>query len=123
MKEITANIFSLIDKFKLINSYWEPKIVGELNGQFIKLAKFKGEFIWHQHDNEDELFFVIKGELKIKLEDRELMLREGDLAIIPRCTQHLPIAEDEVHVLLFEPKSTINTGEVTNEFTVEGKWI
>jgi mannose-6-phosphate isomerase-like protein (cupin superfamily) len=123
MNNITAAKICPVEKFKLINSYWDPKIVGELNGQLIKLAKFKGEFVWHQHDNEDELFFVIKGKLKIKLETQELTLREGDFAIIPRCTQHLPIAEEEVHVLMFEPKSTINTGEVRNEFTTECQWL
>lgn len=113
----------LAEAFKFINKYWSPKIAGELNGQYVKIAKFKGEFVWHQHDNEDELFLVIKGVLKIKLLDQELTLREGDFAIIPKGVQHLPIAEEELQVLMFEPKSTINTGEVTNELTTDCEWI
>ena len=113
----------LAEKFKLIDKYWNPKIVGELNGQFVKLVKFKGKFIWHQHNNEDELFLVIKGQLKIKLENREITLKEGDFTIVHRGVQHLPIAEEEVHVLMFEPKSTINTGENRNELTTDCEWI
>ncbi|MBW4510726.1 MAG: cupin domain-containing protein [Scytonematopsis contorta HA4267-MV1] len=123
MKRNVSEKVELAEKFRSIHKYWSPKIVGELNGQYVKLAKFKGEFVWHQHDNEDELFLVIKGVLKIKLEDRELILREGDFAIIPRGVQHLPIAEEEVQVLMFEPKSTINTGEVTNELTTDCEWV
>jgi mannose-6-phosphate isomerase-like protein (cupin superfamily) len=123
MNNIAGERVCLAEKFKLIDRYWDPKIVGELNGQFIKLAKFKGEFVWHQHDNEDEFFLVIKGELKIKLENRELVLREGDFTIIDRSIQHLPFAEEETHVLIFEPKSTVNTGEAKNEFTVDCEWL
>lgn len=123
MNKIFSETVELSDKFSLIDKYWSPKIVGELNGQYVKLAKFKGEFVWHQHDNEDELFLVVKGILKIKLEDRELTLQEGDFTIIPRGVQHLPIADEEVQVLIFEPKSTINTGEMTNELTTDCEWI
>lgn len=123
MNKIAIEKVELTEKFRSINKYWFPKIVGELNGQYVKLAKFKGEFVWHQHDNEDELFLVVKGVLRIKLEDRELTLREGDFTIIPRGVQHLPIADEEVQVLMFEPKSTINTGEVTNELTTDCEWI
>ncbi|NMF64059.1 cupin domain-containing protein [Brasilonema octagenarum UFV-E1] len=123
MNQIASEKVELAEKFSLIDKYWSPKIVGELNGQYVKLAKFKGEFVWHQHDNEDELFLVVKGVLKIKLSDRELTLREGDFAVIPRGVQHLPIADEEVQVLMFEPKSTINTGEVTNELTTDCEWI
>lgn len=123
MSKNPINKIELAEKFRLIDKYWSPKIAGELNGQYVKLAKFKGEFVWHQHDNEDELFLVVKGVLKIKLPDQELTLREGDFVVIPKGVQHLPIAEEEVQVLMFEPKSTINTGEVTNELTTDCEWI
>lgn len=123
MNKISIETVELAEKFRLIDKYWSPKIVGELNGQYVKLAKFKGEFVWHKHENEDELFLVVKGLLKIKLEDGELTLQEGDFAVIPRGVQHLPIADEEVQVLMFEPKSTINTGEVTNELTTDCEWI
>ena len=109
---------NLAEKFSLFQEYWNPKIVGELNDSYVKLAKFKGEFFWHQHEAEDELFFVVKGKLLIKLRDREIWLREGEFMIIPRGIEHLPIAEEEAHVLLLEPKSTVNTGNVQNERTL-----
>lgn len=114
---------SLSEKLRQIDSYWRPKIIAELNGQQVKLAKLKGEFIWHQHDQEDELFLVIKGKLTIKLLDREITVREGELTVIPRGTPHLPVAEVEVHVLLFEPITTVNTGAVRNDRTSECEWI
>ena len=117
------NTVSVKSKFELFNDHWSPKIVGELNGQYVKLTKLKGEFIWHQHDHEDELFLVVKGTLRIMLEDRELVLREGELTIIPRGVRHKPIADEEAHVLLFEPKSTLTTGEIQNEQTTAGEWI
>jgi mannose-6-phosphate isomerase-like protein (cupin superfamily) len=113
------NKVDLTEKFSLFKEFWQPKVVGELNGQYVKLAKLKGEFIWHQHENEDELFIVIKGKLKIKLKDREIDLDEGEFFIIPRGVGHLPVAEDEVHVMLFEPQSVLNTGDKKNERTVE----
>lgn len=103
----------------MFDEYWSPKIVGELNGQYVKLAKLKGEFVWHQHENEDELFMVMKGELIIKLRDQDIELTEGQFFIIPRGTEHLPVAEKECHVMLFEPKSVINTGDTKSEKTVE----
>lgn len=109
---------NLDQKFALFHEHWSPKIVGELNDSHIKLAKLKGEFIWHRHENEDELFLVVKGRLLIKLRDRDIELEAGEFAIIPRGVEHLPIAEEEVHVLLLEPKSTLNTGDVQNERTV-----
>jgi len=109
---------NIADKFTLFEGYWEPKIVGELNNQFVKLAKLKGEFVWHQHENEDELFLVIKGKLTIKLRDGIVKLNEGEFTIIPRGVEHLPVAESEVHVLLFEPKGTINTGNVNSKKTI-----
>ncbi|MGK4006551.1 cupin domain-containing protein [Sorangium sp. So ce1036] len=114
---------SLAEKLALIDRYWAPKIVGELNGQYVKLAKFSGEFVWHKHDSEDEMFLVVKGELTLKLEGRDIRLREGDFAIVPRGVLHLPVATGEAHVLLFEPKSTVNTGELDNELTAASEWI
>jgi len=113
------NKVDLTEKFSLFSEYWQPKIVGELNGQYVKLAKLKGEFIWHQHEHEDELFMVIKGTLKIKLIDRDIDLDEGQFFIIPRGVEHLPVAEEEVHVMLFEPQSVLNTGNQKNDRTVE----
>ncbi len=109
---------SLKDKFSGITEYWKPKIIGELNGQQVKLAKVKGEFIMHHHENEDELFFVVKGKLKIELQDDTVELDEGEFFIVPRGTEHKPIAEEEVHLLLFEPAGTLNTGNIRNERTV-----
>ena len=110
---------NLADKFKKFNDHWSPKVVGDLNDTYNKLAKFKGEFVWHQHDNEDELFLVVRGHLRIKLRDRYLEVGPGEFVIIPKGVEHLPIAEDEVEVMLIEPKSTLNTGNVNNERTVE----
>ena len=108
---------NLKEKFELINKYWSPGIAGKLNGQHVKLAKIKGEFIWHKHDLEDELFLVIEGVLKIALENKVLELHEGEFVIIPKGVRHKPIADEEVRLLLFEPESTVNTGEKENEFT------
>ncbi|KTD65448.1 cupin domain-containing protein [Legionella shakespearei] len=110
---------NLADKFALFNDYWSPKIVGELNDSHVKLAKFKGEFVWHKHDSEDELFLVIKGTLLIKLHDQDIHLNEGEFVIIPKGVEHMPVADEEVHVLLIELKSTLNTGDKLNELTVE----
>ncbi|MBC7878251.1 MAG: cupin domain-containing protein [Anaerolineales bacterium] len=116
----TINISQKLDLF---NEYWSPRIVGELNDSHVKLVKLKGEFVWHQHENEDELFLVIKGKLLIKLRDRDLWLNEGEFVIIPKGAEHCPVAEEEVHVMLLEPKSTLNTGDQQNERTVEAQWI
>ena len=109
---------SLIDKLSLFSDHWSPKIVGELNDSHVKLVKLKGEFVWHHHETEDELFLVIKGSLLIRLRDRDIKLEEGELVIIPRGVEHLPIASEEAHVLLLEPKTTLNTGNVSSERTV-----
>lgn len=109
---------NLTQKFSMFQDYWSPKIAGELNDSYVKLAKLKGEFVWHHHDTEDELFLVIKGKLLIKLRDRDIFLEEGEFVIIPGGVEHLPIAEEEAHVLLLEPKTTLNTGNVRNERTV-----
>jgi len=116
-------IVNISQKFDLFSEYWHPRIVGELNDSYIKLAKLKGEFVWHQHENEDEMFLVVKGKLLIKLRDRDLWLDEGELVIIPKGVEHCPMAEEEVHVMLLEPKSTLNTGDQQNERTVEAQWI
>lgn len=110
---------NLAEKFSRFDDYWSPKIVGEINNSYVKLAKFKGEFIWHKHHAEDELFLVIKGHLLIKLRDREIHLEAGEFSIIPRGVEHLPIANEEAHVLLLEPKTTLNTGDIVNERTVK----
>lgn len=110
---------NLKEKFDSFSEFWNPKILGELNGQHIKIAKFKGEFISHQHDDEDELFLVIEGQIKIELEHKTLNIKAGEFVIIPKGTQHKPIGVGEAKVLMFEPKSTLNTGNTDNEFTVK----
>jgi mannose-6-phosphate isomerase-like protein (cupin superfamily) len=110
---------NLAEKFSLFTEHWSPKIVGELNEQQVKLAKLKGEFVWHDHEQEDEFFLVLKGRLTIQLRDREVVLDEGECFIVPRGVEHKPVAHEEAHVLLFEPASTLNTGSIRNERTVE----
>lgn len=110
---------NLGEKFSLFSEHWKPKIVGELNGQLVKLVKFLGPFEWHHHDNEDELFLVVKGRFTMELRDRPIDLEEGEFLIVPRGVEHRPVAGEEVHVLLFEPASTLNTGNVRSERTVE----
>lgn len=105
------------EKFEQFSDHWSPRIVGELNGQQVKLAKLKGEFIWHSHKDEDEMFFIIKGKLKIEFRDRTVELNENDFFIVPRGTEHKPIAEEEVHVMLFEPATTRHTGEEKHRLT------
>lgn len=103
----------------MFSDYWSPKIVGELNGQHVKLAKLKGDFVWHKHDNEDELFYVIEGELKIEFRDKVTCLNANEFIIVPRGVEHKPFAEKEVSVMVFELIFTINTGDETREFTLE----
>jgi mannose-6-phosphate isomerase-like protein (cupin superfamily) len=114
---------NLADKFSQFTEYYSPKIVGEVNDAHVKIVKLQGEFVWHHHDNEDELFLVVKGQLRMRyLEDgveREMQIRPGEFVVIPRGTEHLPSAEEETHILLLEPKSTLNTGNIHNERTVE----
>jgi mannose-6-phosphate isomerase-like protein (cupin superfamily) len=110
---------NLAQKFGLFQERWSPKIAGEVNDMQVKLAKLQGEFIWHQHEHEDELFLVVKGSLTIRLRDQDaVVLNEGEFVVIPRGVEHLPVAEEEAHVLLFEPKETLNTGNLQNERTV-----
>jgi mannose-6-phosphate isomerase-like protein (cupin superfamily) len=110
---------NLAEKLSLFSEHWSPRIVSELNGQHVKIVKLRGEFIWHHHEAEDELFLVLKGRLRMQFQDREVLLREGELLVVPRGVEHRPVADEEVHVLLFEPASTLNTGNVRNERTVE----
>lgn len=114
---------NIAEKFGLIHEHWSPKIVGEQNGAHVKLAKLKGEFVWHHHEAEDELFLVVKGSLRIKLRDGELRLEPGEFAIVPKGVEHCPVAEEEVHVMLIEPNTTVNTGNVRNERTAATEWI
>lgn len=110
---------NLTEKLGFFSDHWKPRVIAELNGQHLKLAKFKGEFIWHRHESEDELFLVLNGALSILLRDRTIHLEAGELLIVPRGVEHKPVAESEAHVLLLEPAGTLNTGDVRNEKTVE----
>lgn len=108
---------NLLEKFGMFNEHWSPKIIGELNGQQVKLVKLKGEFVFHQHENEDELFMVVKGKFKMEYRDKTVEINEGELIVVPRGVEHKPVAEEEAWILLFEPASTLNTGNVVNEKT------
>ena len=115
---------NLTEKLSLFSDHWHPRIVGELNGQHIKLAKLKGEFIWHKHDEEDEMFFVIKGQLKMVLRDKTVVINPNEFYIVPKGIEHKPIAEEEVSLMLFEPSSTKHTGDQQHELTKEKlEWI
>jgi len=107
------------DKLSQIHEYWKPHIAGELNGQLIKLVKFQGEFVWHHHQNEDEMFLVVRGQFRIEFRDKAVTLDEGDFIIVPRGVEHKPVADQECSVILFEPASTLNTGNLVNERTVQ----
>jgi mannose-6-phosphate isomerase-like protein (cupin superfamily) len=109
---------NLKDKFSKFQDYYNPRVIGEINDCQVKAVKLKGEFIWHHHDNEDELFLVVKGTLRMKFRDREAVVREGEFVIVPRGVEHLPVAEEEVHIVLIEPRTTLNTGNIQNERTV-----
>lgn len=110
---------NLLQKFALVNEHWSPKVVGELNGQQVKLAKLKGEFFFHHHEHEDEAFFVMKGNFRMEFRDKTVELNEGDMLIVPKGVEHKPVADEEVWVMLFEPATTLNTGNVVNERTKE----
>ena len=115
---------NLAEKFNLFNEYWSPRIVGELNGQYVKLAKFKDEFMWHSHANEDELFLVIKGTLRIEFREGSVTLKEGEFYIVPKGVEHKPVADEEAHILLLEPKSTKQTGGIDSDLLVDQQpWI
>ena len=115
---------NLAAKFALFDDQWNPRIAGELNDSYVKLAKIQGEFVWHHHEHEDELFLVVKGRLLMQLRDGERWVEEGEFIIIPRGVEHRPVAPEECHILLLEPKTTRNTGNIENERTVSGdQWI
>ncbi|HEX9728844.1 MAG TPA: cupin domain-containing protein [Gemmatimonadales bacterium] len=114
---------TLREKFEQFSDYWHPRIVGELNGQQVKLAKIQGPFVFHSHEHEDELFLVVRGRMRMEFRDRSIDLAEGDVVIVPRGVEHRPVAEHEAHILLFEPAGTRNTGNVDNARTVEPEWI
>jgi len=109
---------NLQEKFSQFSDYWKPKIAGELNDSHVKLVKFRGEFVWHHHENEDELFLVVKGRMQMRFRDRDVWVNEGELIIVPRGVEHMPVAPEEVQVVLLEPKTTLNTGNIQNERTV-----
>jgi mannose-6-phosphate isomerase-like protein (cupin superfamily) len=109
---------NLAEKFDQIREYWKPYIAGELNGQMVKLDKLKGEFVWHHHENEDELFFCVKGRFRIEFRDKTEWLEPGEFIVVPRMVEHRPVADEEAWILLFEPASTLNTGNVENEMTM-----
>ncbi len=115
----TVEKVNLSEKFASFRDHWKPRIAGELNGQHVKLVRFVGEFVWHHHDDEDELFLVVKGRFRMEFRDRHVWLEEGEFLVVPRGVEHRPVAEQEAHVLLFEPASTLNTGNVRNERTVD----
>jgi mannose-6-phosphate isomerase-like protein (cupin superfamily) len=114
-----VQVVNLAQKFSLFQDQWNPRIAGELNDSYVKLVKLEGEFVWHSHEHEDELFLVLKGELRMRFRDHEEIIKPGEFIIVPRGVEHLPVAEAEAHVMLLEPKSTLNTGNVRNERTVE----
>lgn len=109
---------NLQEKLSSFSAHWQPKIVGELNGQYVKLVKFQGPFVWHHHDEEDEMFMVLKGRFRMEFRDRSVWIEEGEFIVVPRGLEHRPVADEEAHVLLFEPASTLNTGNTENEMTV-----
>jgi mannose-6-phosphate isomerase-like protein (cupin superfamily) len=113
------NKVNLAQKFSLFDEHWSPKLVGELNGQQIKIAKIQGEFVWHHHQDEDEFFLVVQGQMTIKLPDRDVHLQEGEFLIVPRGVEHKPTAKDKAHILMFEPSGTLNTGNLQSERTVQ----
>lgn len=110
---------NIADKLSLFHDYWNPRIIGELNGQHVKLVKFKGPFVWHKHDHEDEMFYVVQGSFTMEFRDKAVVLQEGECIIVPRGVEHRPVADTEVSVMLFEPATTINTGNITHPFTRE----
>jgi len=118
------NKVNIGEKFEKFDQYWTPKILGELNENYIKIFKAKGDFAWHQHVHEDEFFLVIKGQLTIKFRDRDIILNEGEFYIVPKGVEHCPFAKEEAHILLFEPKQVLNTGDASSDKTVENlEWI
>ena len=114
----TMEKINIAEKFLKINEYWKPYIAAELNGQYVKLDKLKGEFVFHHHQNEDEMFLVVRGRFRMEFRDRHVWLEEGEFIVVPRGVEHRPVAEEECSILLFEPASTLNTGNIENGFTL-----
>ena len=110
---------NIVEKLSLFNDYWHPRIVGELNGQHVKLVKFQGEFVWHKHDHEDEMFYVLKGEFSMEFRDNTVELKQNEFLIVPKGVEHRPVAKNEVSIMLFEPATTLNTGDTKGELTRE----
>jgi mannose-6-phosphate isomerase-like protein (cupin superfamily) len=110
---------NLQEKLSRVKEFWSPKIIGELNDSYVKVVKLRGEFVWHHHDHEDEMFLVIAGNLRMRFRDREEIIKPGEFIIVPKGVEHLPVADEEVHIVLFEPKTTLNTGNIHNERTHE----
>jgi mannose-6-phosphate isomerase-like protein (cupin superfamily) len=115
---LSVDKVNIKDRFALFDEHWSPKIVGEPNGQHVKLVKLLGEFVWHHHDEEDELFLLVKGRFRMEFRDRSVTLEEGEFIVVPRGVEHRPVADEEAHILLFEPASTLNTGNIRGEMTV-----
>jgi len=114
---------NLAEKFASIDEYWKPKIVGELDDHYVKIVRIKGDFVMHRHEDADEMFLVVKGQILLRIRDEVLRLKEGEFAIVPQAVEHAPLAEEEAHVMLVERRSVVNTGEVRNARTVEAEWI
>ena len=117
------DVVNLAQKFSLIGDYWKPRIAGEINDSYLKLVKIKGEFVWHHHETEDELFLVVKGQLVMRFRDRDVTINEGEFLIVPHGVEHCPVAEEEVELILLEPKTTVNTGSAGGERTAAAEWI
>jgi len=118
------NKVNLAEKFSLFDDFWSPRIAGEMGDYWVKLAKLKGEFVWHTHEKEDELFFVVEGSLTIRLREKDIRLLPGEFFIVPHGIEHMPVADEQAHVMLFEPKTTVNTGDVSDERTkTELNWV
>ena len=118
------NKINLRGKLALLDEHWSPRVVGALNGQLLKLVKFRGEFVWHHHEHEDELFLVVNGRFRMEFRDRHVWLEEGEFIVVPRGVEHRPVADEEAHVLLFEPATTLNTGNVRGERTIDSPaWL
>lgn len=118
-----SEVIDLLSKFSMFTDHWHPRIIAELNDSHVKVAKLQGEFVWHKHDDEDELFWVVKGSLRIKLRERDLTVGEGQLVVIPKGVDHLPVADVETYVVLIEPRTTINTGDAQSDRTRSSDWL
>jgi mannose-6-phosphate isomerase-like protein (cupin superfamily) len=117
MEEAMMETVNLKEKFSHVTEFWSAKIVGELNDSYVKIVRLQGEFVWHHHDHEDEMFLVVQGTLRMRFRDRDEIIKAGEFIIVPKGVEHLPVADEEVQLVLFEPKTTLNTGNVHNERT------